>query len=290
MVLYFFNAYSTKIVNISNFVAMDRVVLYIHGMGGGSDSRIPSILRDVFLHPAKQLPSIEGAALGYNPLRGSTFASPSFEDNSHSESNCTSESLCHPEQSEGSSKAVTARVKVVARTYDFDPEVAAKQIGKWVEELKPDLVIGESLGSMQAIRVTGVPHLFVSPSLNAPFVFGHLAWMSLIPGVTWLLDRIYKPREGDRQPLHFTFKTLRKYRQHRREALKNTTLNGSKDYFFAFFGTRDHYRRYGIVTIRSWEKYFGKTYQIYEGTHFMEEEHINALLVPKICEILNVSL
>lgn len=269
---------------------MDRVVLYIHGMGGGSDSRIPSILRDVFLHPAKQLPSIEGAALGYNPLRGSTFASPSFEDNSHSESNCTSESLCHPEQSEGSSKAVTVKVEVVARTYDFDPEVAAKQIGEWVEELKPDLVIGESLGSMQAIRITGVPHLFVSPSLNAPFVFGQLAWMALIPGVTWLLDRIYKPREGDRQPLHFTFKTLRKYRQHRREALKNTTLNGSKDYFFAFFGTRDHYRRYGIVTIRSWEKYFGKTYQVYEGTHFMEEEHINALLVPKICEILNVSL
>jgi hypothetical protein len=252
-------------------------------MGGGSDSRIPSILRDVFLHPAKQLPSTEAAALGYNPLRGSTFASPSVEGNSHSADNSFQNRI------EGSSRG-TAKVEVVARTYDFDPEVAAKQIGEWVEELKPDLVIGESLGSMQAIRVTGVPHLFVSPSLNAPFVFGQLAWMALIPGVTWLLDRIYKPREGDRQPLHFTFKTLRKYRQHRREALKNTTLSGSKDYFFAFFGTRDHYRRYGIVTIRSWEKYFGKTYQVYEGTHFMEEEHINALLVPKICEILNVSL
>ena len=233
MVLYFFNAYPTKIVNISNFVAMKKVVLYIHGMGGGSDSRIPSILREVF---------------------------------------------------------EPARVDVVARTYDFDPEVAAKQIAAWVEELKPDLVIGESLGTMQAIRVRGVPHLFVSPSLNAPLFFGNLAWMALIPGITCLLDRIYKPREGDRQPLHFTFKTLRKYRQHRREALKNTTLAGSGDYFYAFFGTRDHYRRSGVVSIRSWEKYFGKTYQIYEGTHFMEEEHINALLVPKICEILNISL
>ena len=212
---------------------MEKIVLYIHGMGGGGDSRIPSILRDVF---------------------------------------------------------APAGVKIVARTYDFDPEVAAEQIGKWVEELKPDLVIGESLGSMQAIRITGVPHLFVSPSLNASLFFGYLAWMALIPGATWLLDRIYKPREGDRQPLHFTFKTLRKYRQHRREALKNTTHNGSEDYFFAFFGTQDHYRRSGIVSIRSWEKYFGKAYQIYEGTHFMEEEHINALLVPKICEILNVSL
>ena len=212
---------------------MEKIVLYIHGMGGGSDSRIPSILRDVF---------------------------------------------------------APAGVKIVARTYDFDPEVAAEQIGKWVEELKPDLVIGESLGSMQAIRVMGVPHLFVSPSLNASLVFGHFAWMALIPGVTWILDRVYKPREGDRQPLHFAFKTLRKYRQHRREALRNTTLNGSTDYFYAFFGTRDHYRRTGIVTISSWEKYFGTTYQFYEGTHFMEEEHINALLVPKICEILNVSL
>lgn len=242
MVLYFFNAYLTKIVIFSNFVAMKKVVLYIHGMGGGSDSRIPSILRDVF--------------------------------------------GCHPERSEGAS----VKVMVIARTYDFDPEVAAKQIAAWVEELKPDLVIGESLGTMQAIRVTGVPHLFVSPSLNASLYFGYLAWMALIPGATWLLDRIYKPREGDRQPLHFTFKTLRKYRKHRREALKNTTLAGSRDYFYAFFGTRDHYRRSGVVSIRSWEKYFGKTYQIYEGTHFMEEEHINALLVPKICEILNISL
>ena len=246
MVLYFYNAYPTKIVNFSNFVAMEKVVLYIHGMGGGADSRIPSILKGVF--------------------------------------------ECHPEQSEGSSKAVGARVEVVARTYDFDPEVAARQIGEWVEELKPDLVVGESLGSMQAIRVKGVPHLFVSPSLNAPLFFGYLAWMALIPGLTCLLDRIYKPREGDRQPLHFTFSVLRKYRQHRREALQNTTLAGSEDYFYAFFGTRDHYRRTGVVTVSSWEKYFGKTYQIYEGTHFMEEEHINALLVPKICEILNISL
>ena len=212
---------------------MKKVVLYIHGMGGGSDSRIPSILREAF---------------------------------------------------------EPARVDIVARTYDFDPELAAKQIAAWVEELKPDLVIGESLGAMQAIRVRGVPHLFVSPSLNAPLFFGNLAWMALIPGVTCLLDRIYKPREGDRQSLHFTFKTLRKYRQHRREALKNTTLAGSDNYFYAFFGTQDHYRRSGVVSIRSWEKYFGNTYEIYEGTHFMEEEHINALLVPKICEILNVSL
>lgn len=261
---------------------MEKIVLYIHGMGGGGDSRIPSILRDYFARPAKPLPSTEGAALGYNPLRGSTFASPSVDGNSHSEDNSFQNRI------EGSSMG-TANVKVVVRTYDFDPEVAARQIAGWVEELKPNLIIGESLGSLQAIRIKGIPHLFVSPSLNAPLYLGNLAWLALIPGVTWLFDRIYKPKEGDRQRLHFTFSTLKKYRRHRREALKNTTRSGSEDYFFAFFGTHDHYRRSGVVSIRTWEKYFGQTWQMYEGTHFMEEEHINALLVPKICELLKVS-
>ena len=38
--------YGTKIAKIYNFVAVMHNVLYIHGMGGGGDSRIPSILAD----------------------------------------------------------------------------------------------------------------------------------------------------------------------------------------------------------------------------------------------------
>lgn len=177
-------------------------------------------------------------------------------------------------------------VRVVVRTYDFDPEVAAGQIAQWLDELKPDLIIGESLGSLQAIRVTGIPHLFVSPSLNAPLYFGRLAFLALLPGVTRLLDKIYRPKEGDRQKLHFTFGVLRKYRKHRKIALMNSTRNGSQDFFYAFFGHQDHYRKSGIVSVKTWEKYFGKTYSMYDGTHFMEEEHIYAQLVPMICKVL----
>ena len=126
-----------------------KTIMYIHGMGGGSDSRIPSILSE---------------ALPY---------------------------------------------KVVCRTYSFDPEEAAGQIKAWAEELKPDLIIGESLGCLHALRLSGVPKILISPALNAPQYFEALAWLTLIPGVTWIFDRIYKPRPGDRQPLHFTFRTLR---------------------------------------------------------------------------------
>ena len=207
------------------------VILYIHGMGGGGDSRIPAILRSA-------IPSRSG-------------------------------------------------LDVVVRTYDFDPETGAAQIAGWVRELRPALVIGESLGALQAIRVKGVPHLFVSPSLNAPLYLGGLAFLALIPGMTQLLDRIYRPKEGDRQRLHFRYSTLRKYRLHRRLALANSPRQGGTDSFFAFFGSRDHYRRSGVVSIRTWRKYFGDTYRIYDGTHFMEEEFVLGMLIPTIFDTLN---
>lgn len=207
---------------------MKTKVLYIHGMGGGGDSRIPAIL-----------------------------------------------------------KSSLTEAEVVVRTYDFDPEKAAGQIGEWVEELKPSLIVGESLGAIQAIRIKGLPHILVSPSLNAPLYLGNLSFLALIPGVTWLFDRIYKPKEGDRQKLHFTYAVLKKYRQHRKAALANSSRSGSKDYFYAFFGTKDHYRRTGVVSIRTWKRYFGDHFEIYEGTHFMEEEHVLTRLVPKILNMLN---
>lgn len=207
-------------------------VLYLHGMGGGGDSRIPSIL----------------------------------------------------------TSALSGRdVSVVVRTYDFDPEIAWLQIDSWVNELKPALIIGESLGSIHAIRISGIPHLLISPALNAPFYLGRVfCALSLIPGMTALLGRIYKPREGDRQHLTFRYSVLRKYVAHGKAAMKNTPSSGSQDHFHAFIGIHDHYRRTGVVSVRTWKKHFGDTFTLYEGSHFTEEEHIHALIVPYIENVLNV--
>ena len=209
-----------------------RKILYIHGMGGGSDSRIPSILHECL-------------------------------QNSHAD--------------------------IIVRTYDFDPEIASGQIASWVEEVRPVLIIAESLGSLHALRIPGIPIIFVSPALNTPYYFRFLSWLSLIPGVTSWLDHIYKPRPGDRQALHFTFPILRKYRRHRIEAMKLERNTSYENQVFAFFGTDDHYRKSGIVSIRTWKKYFGETFFIYEGTHFMEEEHVRSILVDKVLEVLNTS-
>lgn len=227
----------------------DIVILYVHGMGGGGDSRIPAILKD---NIAAALPS-----------------------------------------------GFPAMVKVIIRTYDFDPEAGRRQIASWVREYMPVLVVGESLGSLQALRIRGVPHIFVSPSLNAPIYLGYLSFLTLIPGVTLLLDRIYRPRPGDRQRLHFTFRTLYRYIEHRKEALlpycTGNTRSGrdvsAEEDNFAFFGEYDHYRRSGIVSIRTWRRYFGdNTFRTYPGTHFMEEEYVLSMLIPKIVSVLQRQL
>ena len=207
-----------------------KTLLYIHGMGGGADSRIPSILAE----------------------------------------------------------ALDGKVRVYVRTYDFDPEIATGQISSWVNEVKPDLVVGESLGSLHAMKIIGVPVLFVSPALNAALYFELMAWLCLIPGMTRLFDRIYRPREGDRQRLHFTFETLRKYRAHRKAALEAACSRKDGDVLLAFFGTADHYRRSGVVSLKSWKKYFGKSFQVYEGTHFMEDEPISEFLIPSILNVLDI--
>lgn len=214
-------------------------ILYIHGMGGGGDSRIPSILRDAL------------------SLRCMT--SP------------------------------PGPIDVVVRTYDFDPQIALSQISSWVEEVRPDLIVGESLGALHALRIRGVPKILVSPALNASLYFEALAWLTLVPGVTWLFDRIYRPKEGDRQKLHFTFRVLRKYRSHRKAALDAGGGDLSGEKIFAFFGTRDHYRRSGIVSVCTWKKHFGDAFELYDGTHFMEEEPVRELLVNKVLDILSIS-
>lgn len=221
-----------------------KTILYIHGMGGGADSRIPSVLNGWFRKHRRD-------------------------------------------------------IRVVVRTYDFHPDRAAEQIRAWYEELQPALVIGESLGANHALALQPrVPLLLVSPALNAPRFLYALRVATRIPAVHRWLNRIYKPREGKRQALDFSPETLAAWGAYRNVAnacskTAAATSDGapaqvqaqeqSKPY--AFFGRRDHYRRYGVVSVKKWRRTFGPgTFEIYDGTHFMEETYLRRRLIPAILE------
>ena len=263
-----------------------KTILYIHGMGGGEDSRIPSILNDWFM-------------------------------------------------------ANRPDVRVVVRTYDFNPDRAAEQIDAWYEELKPVLVIGESLGANHALALYGrkstgcmdaalrgsresypsggmlprsaasthlPPLLLVSPALNAPRFLYAMRGVVRIPAIHRWMNRIYKPREGRRQALDFTPETLAAWGAYRNVGCPQEPGHRRPEGAFpegtktplpqgdgapaqkhakpcAFFGRRDHYRRSGIVSLKDWRRRFGPgTWTLYDGTHYMEEEHLKALLIPAILQ------
>ena len=78
--------------------------------------------------------------------------------------------------------------------------------------------------------------------------------------------------------------------RHVRESAQPFTFERRQGLLFAFFGTKDTYRRWGVVNVRSWRKHFGRnTYAIYEGTHYMEEEFLHSMLIPKILEVLGLA-
>lgn len=236
-----------------------KTILYIHGMGGGADSRIPSILNQWF-------------------------------------------------------QAQRPDVQVIVRTYDFNPDRAAAQIDAWYTELHPDLLIGESMGANHALALYArlasqeqntpdlspnqaetapPPLLLVSPALNGPMYFYHLRALTRIPSLRKLLNRWFKPREGDRQPIDFSYENMAAWPPHRSAALSAANLlPGSRPVerpeappIFAFFGRHDHYRRSGVVSVRQWRRLFGpSTYTLYDGSHYMEEEHLMALLIPAILQ------
>ena len=210
-------------------------ILYLHGMGGGTASRIPNYLGE-FLPDGR----------------------------------------------------------IVIRTYDFNPAVAHGQIVGWFDEVKPDIVIGESLGATHALALDGIPEILISPALNAGVYFSVFSLFTLIPGVPWLIGRAFKPHgDSGRQIMTFNFRNTWKWMHFRRLA-RRVSRRSSMPHF-AFIGDVDGYRKTGIVSVRTWRRWFGNdTYRIVPGNHIMKHGHgpddseriafVKDKLIPKILE------
>ena len=215
-------------------------------------------------------------------------------------------------------------IQVICPTYDFDPEIAHPFILSEIERCKPDLIIGESLGAVHAIRTSGYPLLLVSPAIGGPEYMYRIAPWTLIPGIPWICSRfIWHVKYPGRQKLNFRYRILMHYKAHKEAMLAAAAIRsgrgprkacrlqrlrtedevqwstkpfeglcpedgGSKNnYVHAFIGDYDHYRKNGVVDPDKWDALFGpETRTSYPGTHYMEDEYIRSLLVPAILSLL----
>ncbi len=180
---------------------------------------------------------------------------------------------------------LSEQFNITVRTYSFDPEEARKQIDSWIKELSPALLIGESLGATHALYFAGkynLPCILVSPAINAPRYFVVLSLLCFIPGVGKYFCYKHKSRTERRQKIEADYKILKKWGIYKDYPYDKDRIPFLK----AFFGKRDHYRKSGIVSIHKFRSLFGDFFQMYDGSHYMEEEYLHSLLDPAIRSIL----
>ena len=179
-------------------------------------------------------------------------------------------------------------LRVICETYDFDPDVATRQIGQWVETYQPVMVISESMGAIHALGIQGIPHIYLSPALN--YDRGVKMAMPLVAIGEMMGFHYHKQRGANNQLIHGDTQVLAKFQpmiQSYKEAIRR---NPNPDTSYAYFGDRDEFKLAGIVSIKEYESLFGDSYEVYEGGHVLDVKHAKGVLVPKIAEMLGVDI
>ena len=179
-------------------------------------------------------------------------------------------------------------LNLICETYDFDPEVATKQIAEWVKAYQPVLVIGESMGSIHALGIQGIPHIYISPALNydrgTEFIMPLMTLANLI-GYHYTSQRGKQRQKIDGNP-----ELLAKFRPMIQSYKEAILSRPQRDPSFAFFGSNDKYMLSGIVSIKEYERLYGDSYEVHEGGHIFGANYVKPRLVPKIVEMLGLEI
>ena len=179
-------------------------------------------------------------------------------------------------------------LNLICETYDFDPEDATQQIAGWVEAYQPVLVIGESMGSIHALGIQGIPHIYISPALN--YDRGTEFFKPLMTLANLIGYHYTSQRGAQRQLIDGNPELLAKFRpmiQSYKEAILSSP---QRDPSFAFFGRHDKYMMSGIVSVKEYERLYGNSYVVHEGGHIFDSRYVKSRLVPKIAEMLGLEV
>ena len=149
-------------------------------------------------------------------------------------------------------------------------------------------VIGESMGSIHAIGIQGIPHIYISPALNFDrgaevarpiYAIANVLGINLTP----------EARGPKRQELKGDPDLLAKFKP-MLERYKDAVLkNPHRDPSFAFFGRKDKYMMLGIVSIKEYERLYGDSYEVSDSGHTFGVRYVKPRLIPKIVEMLDLN-
>ncbi len=183
-----------------------------------------------------------------------------------------------------------AMVRLKTLDYDFDPEIAQKQISEAIESSKPDLIVTPSLGAFHTQMFPDIPRVLISPALNAGKVIAQVGEELQKDPLKRFLLEISLNSSGGNQILTTNPKVLKKFQalaariDRNIENLKNCPA-------YAVYGSNDMYMQMNVVNPKHFETVFNSTnYDILPSLdHNFNGFDVIGYIMPKIREFLGIN-
>ncbi|MCQ2213184.1 MAG: hypothetical protein MJZ36_06070 [Bacteroidaceae bacterium] len=163
--------------------------------------------------------------------------------------------------------------EVVAPDIPIDPVEALPYLLSYVDEQKPDLIIGTSMGGMYAQQMRGYRRFLVNPAFN-------MSTMS--KGMKTGEHKFYNGRYDGAKTFKITKDIIQHHNQMERQQFKGITPE-DKENVWCFVGLHD-------TTVTNAEAVFKKNYPAdrvirFDGEHQLNDKVIKKAILPMIEEV-----
>lgn len=162
-------------------------------------------------------------------------------------------------------------VEVVSPDIPLHPEEALRMLNRLCYEIKPDVIIGTSMGAMYAQQMHGYTKILVNPAFHVSEIMRNNMGTN-----KWL-----NPRSDGQTEFLIDKKLCELYQQMEKAQFVGIT-EYDKKHTYAFFGTEDTL----VNGYDEYLRYYGNATQ-YPGEHRLLQKWVKAYILPCITQILD---
>ncbi|MBO4268948.1 MAG: hypothetical protein J5869_06215 [Bacteroidaceae bacterium] len=167
-------------------------------------------------------------------------------------------------------------LEVCAPDIPVDPAEALPYLRQYCEELKPDIIVGTSMGAMYAQQMFGFRKICVNPSFN-------MSTMSKVMKANTTYPFQNGRKDGQKE-FRITGQIVKNFNAMERQQFKGIT-DFDRENTYGLFGTRD-------TTVNCYDL-FRKHYthaQRFEGEHRLNDKSLKSAVVPLVRQILDLGV
>jgi predicted esterase YcpF (UPF0227 family) len=167
-------------------------------------------------------------------------------------------------------------IKVVAPDVSMQPKTAIEQLKTLVETLRPDLIIGTSMGAFYAEMLHGIPRILVNPSFHMSKT---LVFKNMLGNQKFL-----NKREDGAETFKVDKQTVAEYKEVEKELFSDLSTE-EKERVYGLFGINDKFVNYRD----EFTKHYGKAHFIlFEGEHQLNDKVLKKTVLPLVSKLLNI--